>query len=97
MTTVLEIIGIGSIVGLGLVALGKLIPNDKLYAWGHSLGSFIDVLGSGKLGVGPWEKIEDFIIDSASAFFGGIKDGLDPEVSPDKVEEKKEQFKNVRK
>ena len=95
MNIIGEIIGVGSIIGIVLMVIAKLLPNDKLHSIGVSVGNTIDTFGRSKLG-GSWEKLEDFVVNSAGVFLIGFKVGLDfeGELPPAKKEEKK---KNVRK
>ncbi len=89
-----EIIGIGSVIGIALMVLAKVLPNEKLFSYGYSTGAALNVFGTAKLGAG-WEKIEDFLINSIGEFLRGMKAGLDPE--DNMVIEAKDKKKDVRK
>lgn len=96
MSIIGEIIGIGTIVGIILTAVAKLIPNDKLHRIGLGIGNALETFGKARMGE-TWEKVEDVLVDSIGVFLDGVKVGLDPkEDSPmgePKVEDSK---KNVR-
>ena len=66
--------------GAGAVAIvfiiARMLPNEKLEAIGYKLGHALSLWGRLKLGKNFWEKIEDFIENTASAFFRGFAKGL---------------------
>ena len=96
MSIIGEIIGVGTIIATVLMVIAKLLPNEKLYALGVSLGNSLDVFGHARLG-SSWEKVEDFMVNSVGMLLKGVKAGLDyegEELPPVKKEKKKD---NVRK
>jgi len=76
MSVIGEIIGIGSIVGIVLMVIAKLLPNDKLRVYGITIGKTVDIFGRARLGQ-SWEKLEDFLVNSIGVFLEGFKEGLD--------------------
>lgn len=77
----LQIIGnvltLGTVIGLVLTLIARLIPNEKLYAWGLMAGRFFNVLGTTKIGAPAWEKLEHFLVNSVGEYLRGMKDGLE--------------------
>jgi hypothetical protein len=72
-----EAITIGAVLGLVLAGLARILPNEKLYAWGLKSGQFLNGLGTARMGSTSWEKLEDFLVNSLGEFFKGMKVGLD--------------------
>jgi len=66
----------GASAGLIFLILGRILPNDKLYKLGVNIGKALTNQGRAKLGKAFWEKIEDFLDNSFSTFFRGIKIGI---------------------
>lgn len=69
-------------IGIVLAVVARVIPNEKLYAWGYKLGVMGGAFGSLKVGRG-WNAIEGFLINSLGELFRGIKDGLTSDDSGD--------------
>lgn len=77
MTNILSsIVLTGAGAGFLLFVVARLLPNKQVRACGVGLGKTISALGVRKLGRAFWEKIEDFLINSAAVFFEGLRDGL---------------------
>mgnify|MGYP003963876935 len=66
---------IGIAVSVVMMILAKTLPNKKLYNWGFWVGNLLTVFGTVKLGK-PWQKFEDFILNSVGAFYEGFSAGL---------------------
>ena len=72
-----NIITVGAVITLALTILAKLLPNDKVYGFGFSVGEWLNSWGTARLGSKSWERIEDFLTNSAGEFFRGMRAGLD--------------------
>lgn len=70
-----NILSVGVAISLGLLILAKVLPNEKVYAFGFKIGSWLSTFGALRCGA-AWDKIEDFMINSGGQFFKGLKDGL---------------------
>jgi len=66
---------IGIVVSIAMMALTRFIPNEKLYNITYKLGKSLTLFGTLKLGK-PWQKFEDFIINSIGSLYNGFSDGL---------------------
>jgi len=66
----------GAGAGVVVLILARILPNEKLEKWGYAIGAFVSGYLSGKLGKVFWEKIEDFLQNSAGVFLRAIKRGL---------------------
>lgn len=64
-----------------LLILARLLPNDQVRAFGYKLGQAATAFGVHKLGKAFWEKIEDFLENSSTQFFEGLREGLDSDDS----------------
>ena len=67
----------GAGVSLVLLILARMVPNEKLGAWGEALGKLLSAFGTKKLSKSTWEKVEDFLENSLTVFFAGLRKGLD--------------------
>lgn len=76
LNTITGGIGYATLIGIGLAAITRLIPNDKLHSIGYKIGQSITVAGAARFGL-VWERIEDFSINSVGMILTGIKKGLD--------------------
>lgn len=65
--------GIGASIVLAVIA--RMIPNDKLYAFGFGLGQSLSRMAVLRFGM-AWEKIEDFAVNSFGMILSGLKSGL---------------------
>jgi len=74
-----SIISLTTVIGLLLTIVARLVPNEKMFSLGLSMGKFLDGFGSTKIGSVAWEKIEYFLINSVGEFIRGFKSGLDDE------------------
>ena len=72
-----DVLTLGAVLGLVLAGLARLLPNEKLYAWGLKSGRFLNGLGSAKMGSASWERLEDFLVNSIGEYLRGVKIGLD--------------------
>ena len=72
-----DVLTLGAVLGLILASLARILPNDKLYAWGLKSGQFLNSLGTAKMGSASWEKLEDFLINSVGEYLRGMRIGLD--------------------
>lgn len=89
MDILTNVVTLGAAVSLGLTLLAKFLPNEKVYSVGFSIGSWMNGFGTSKIGRSAWEKIENFLINSAGQFFGGMRDGLNEGEDPvDKKDER---------
>lgn len=78
-----DLLTLGAVLGFGISALARILPNEKLYAWGLKSGQFFNSLGTAKMGSASWEKLEDFLVNSIGEYLRGMKIGLD---EPDEKE-----------
>ncbi len=90
-----DLIALGAIVSFVLTILAKLLPNDKVYAFGVKIGQALNSFGHARIG-DTWEKVEDFFVNSLGQLFSGLKVGLDLEIMPPTDEKKVEENTNVR-
>ena len=72
-----DVLTLGAVLGVVLAGLARVLPNEKLYAWGQKAGRFFNSLGTAKMGSASWEKLEDFLTNSIGEYLRGMKDGLD--------------------
>jgi hypothetical protein len=56
--------------------VARLVPNEKIYAFGVKSGQLLNVFGSSKMGTVLWEKVEHFLVNSIGEYLRGMKDGL---------------------
>lgn len=70
-----DILTVGVAISIGLLILAKVLPNEKVYAFGFKIGSWLSTFGALRCGA-AWNKLEDFMINSGGQFFKGFKDGL---------------------
>jgi len=71
----LSIWQIGIVVSIAIMLLTRIISNQKLYEWGFWLGNLLTIFGTLRLG-GPWQKLEDFILNSIGSLYEGFAAGL---------------------
>ena len=90
-----DIVTIGVASTVGLVILGRLLPNSKVYMGGFQLGVLLTTYGTSKIGAG-WEKVETFFISSLGYFFDGFRDGLNSDEEASEPNPPKDKKKNVR-
>ena len=72
-----DVLTLGAVLGLVLAGLARVLPNEKLYAWGFRSGQFFNSFGTAKMGSASWEKLEDFLVNSIGEYLKGMKIGLD--------------------
>ena len=72
-----DVLTLGAVLGIVLSGLARVIPNEKLYAFGLKTGKFFNSFGTAKMGSASWEKLEDFLVNSIGEYLRGIKVGLD--------------------
>ena len=77
LENVTNILSLISSLGVIFVIATRLLPNEKLYAWGLKSGQFFNSFGKSKMGSVAWEKLEDFLVNSIGEYLRGVKDGLD--------------------
>lgn len=65
--------GVGVSILLALIA--RLVPNEKLYAFGFGLGQSLSRIAVLRFGM-AWEKVEDFLVNSIGVVLSGTKAGL---------------------
>lgn len=65
----------GAGISFFLLILSRLIPNDKLKTVSVKAGIIISKTGRSKLGKKFWERLENYIENSLTIVFGGLKEG----------------------
>lgn len=55
-----------------LFVLARILPNDRLEAWGFAAGNAAKAVGIARLGLPAWTKVQDFLENSSGAFFKGV-------------------------
>ncbi len=58
-----------------LLILSRMVPNDKLKSASIKAGRIISKTGSSRLGKKFWEGLENYIENSMSVIFSGLKEG----------------------
>ena len=76
-----NLLTLGASLGIILATLARIIPNEKLHAWGVSSGQFLNSFGTSKMGSASWEKLEGFLINSVGQYLNGVKEGLDKDAN----------------
>lgn len=84
MELLTNIITAGAAVTLGLTILAKLLPNDKVYDLGFSVGEWLNGWGTARIGSKSWERVEDFLTNSTGMLLSGMRDGLNEGEDEDK-------------
>ena len=79
----------GAGAGIVIFALRKIIPKEKMRAWGYTHGRLISNLGGAKLGKVFYEPLESFFQNWLGEYFLGLNEGLDSDDSTVKKDEKK--------
>lgn len=78
-----DVLSLLSSLGIIFVFATRMLPNEKLYAWGLKTGQFLNSFGKSKMGSTTWEKLEDFLVNSIGEYLKGVKIGLDSDEEPD--------------
>lgn len=64
----------------------RYLPNEKFFKWGQGIGRKISAGGRKFLAIEAWEKLENNLLGSATAFVQGVEAGAsedDPEGDSD--------------
>lgn len=70
----------GGVIVLILLAIGRVIPNKKLYAFFNGVGTWITLGLSNRKW---WQKVEDFLINAIDVCWQGLVHGLRSDNSPE--------------
>jgi hypothetical protein len=77
-----DLIASSAIITIILAVIAKLLPNEKVYQIGFSIGSAATKFGAARFGHNTWNKVEDFLVNSFGVFFEGLGYGLNSDEIP---------------
>lgn len=70
-----DIISWAAIATIAIQFIMRILPNDKIWDFGFSIGKTVTTWGSTKFGV-VYTKVEEYFQESFGIFFSGVSSGL---------------------